>query len=132
MAIDPTLTEVSTIEMKIFSKIICMSQTYTVKLNHQGQIYTIAVPDTQSVLEAAHEQGVDLPCSCYAGVCTTCAAQVTSGEVDQSKGMGIGGMGEALDAKGYVLLCVSYPKSDLEIVTEKEEEVYEVRFGRGS
>jgi ferredoxin len=109
-----------------------MSQTYTVKLNHQGQIHTINVADNQSVLEAAQAQGVDLPSACLAGVCTTCAAQVTSGEVDQSQGMGIGGMGDALDAKGYVLLCVSYPKTDLEIVTEKEEEVYEVRFGRGS
>jgi ferredoxin len=109
-----------------------MSQTFTATLQHQGQTFTIAVPDNKSVLEAAHEQGVDLPCSCYAGVCTTCAAQLISGEVDQSQGMGIGGMGEELDAKGYVLLCVSYPKSDLEIVTEKEEEVYEVRFGRSA
>jgi ferredoxin len=110
----------------------CMSQTFTAKLHHQGQVYEISVPENQSVLEAAHEQGVELPCSCYAGVCTSCAAQLTSGAVDQSQGMGVGGMGEELDAKGYVLLCVSYPKSDLEIVTEKEQEVYEVRFGHSA
>lgn len=107
-----------------------MSQNFTAKLHHQGQVYTVTVPDNQSVLEAAHEQGVDLPCSCYAGVCTSCAAQLINGEVDQSQGMGVGGMGEVLDSKGYILLCVSYPKTDLEILTEKEKEVYEVRYGK--
>ena len=43
--------------------------------------------------------------------------------------MGIGGMGEELDFKGYILLCVSYPKSDVEIYTDKEQEVYSIRFG---
>ncbi len=109
-----------------------MTQTFTAKLHHQGQIITVSVPEDKTVLEAAYDQGVDLPCSCYSGVCTTCAAQLLSGEVDQTQGMGVGGMGAELDAKGYVLLCVSYPKSDLEIVTEKESEVYELRFGRGS
>jgi len=109
-----------------------MTQTFTAKLHHQGQIITITVPEDQTVLEAAYDLGVDLPCSCYSGVCTTCAAQLLSGEVDQSQGMGVGGMGAELDSKGYVLLCVSYPKSDLEIATEKESEVYELRFGRGS
>jgi ferredoxin len=109
-----------------------MTQTFTAKLHHQGQIITVTVSENQTVLEAAYDQGVDLPCSCYSGVCTTCAAQLLSGEVDQSQGMGVGGMGAELDSKGYVLLCVSYPKSDLEIVTEKESEVYELRFGRGS
>lgn len=109
-----------------------MIQTFTAKLHHQGKIHTITVPASQTVLEAAQDQGIELPSSCLAGVCTTCAAQLVSGEVDQSQGMGTGGMGDELDAKGYVLLCVSYPKSDLEILTEKEEEVYQVRFGHSS
>ena len=96
-----------------------MTQTFTAKIHHQGQIITLDLPADQTILEAASDRGIDLPCSCYTGVCTTCAAQIISGEVDQSQGMGVGGMGAELDAKGYVLLCVSYPKSDLEIVTEK-------------
>jgi ferredoxin len=106
--------------------------TYTAKLQHRGQTYTIAVPEDQTILDAAIDQGVDLPCSCYTGVCTTCAAQLISGEVDQTQGMGTGGMGEELDSKGYILLCVSQPLSDLEIVTEKEDEVYTIRFGQPS
>jgi len=109
-----------------------MTQTFIAKLHHQGQILTVPVPADQTILEAAYDQGIDLPCSCYTGVCTTCAAQLISGEVDQSLGMGVGGMGAELDAKVYILLCVSCPKSNVEIVTEKETEVYELRFGRGS
>ncbi|MBD2176265.1 2Fe-2S iron-sulfur cluster binding domain-containing protein [Pseudanabaena sp. FACHB-1998] len=106
-----------------------MTQIFTATLHHHGQTYTVPAPADQALLDAAIAAGVDLPCSCYAGVCTTCAAQIVKGEVDQSQGMGIGGMGEELDAKGYVLLCVSYPKSDVEIYTDKEQEVYSIRFG---
>ncbi|BBC25053.1 2Fe-2S iron-sulfur cluster-binding protein [Pseudanabaena sp. ABRG5-3] len=109
-----------------------MTQTFTATLHHQGQTFTVPVPEDQAILDAAIAAGVDLPCSCYAGVCTTCAAQIVKGQVDQSQGMGIGGMGEELDAKGYILLCVSYPKSDVEIYTDKEQEVYSIRFGSGS
>ncbi len=107
-----------------------MTQIFQATIHHKGQTYTLNVPSDRTVLDVAHEQGLDLPCSCYTGVCTTCAAQLLRGEVDQSQGMGMGGMGAELDAKGYILLCVSCPKSDVEIVTEKEEEVYALRFGR--
>ncbi|CAL9028975.1 unnamed protein product [Prunus brigantina] len=34
------------------------------------------------------------------------------------------------DWKGYALLCVGYPSSDLEIETQDEDEVYWLQFGR--
>ncbi|MCA1904440.1 MAG: 2Fe-2S iron-sulfur cluster binding domain-containing protein [Cyanobacteria bacterium KgW148] len=104
-----------------------MTEIFQATIHHQGQTYTIDVPADRSLLDAAHDRGLDLPCSCYTGVCTTCAAQLVRGEVDQSQGMG---MGAELDAKGYILLCVACPRSDVEIVTEKEAEVYALRFGR--
>ncbi len=104
-----------------------MTQIFQATIHHRGQTYTLSVPSDRTVLDVAQEGGLDLPCSCYTGVCTTCAAQLLQGEVDQSQGMG---MGAELDAKGYILLCVSCPKSDVEILTEKEEEVYALRFGR--
>jgi ferredoxin len=41
-------------------------------------------------------------------------------------------MGLSLDLRqqGYALLCVSYPRSDLEVETQAEDEVYELQFGR--
>ncbi len=50
-----------------------------------------------------------------------------SGEVDQPEAMGLS---PELQKKGYALLCVSYPCSDLEVETQDEDEVYELQFGR--
>lgn len=104
-----------------------MAQTYTVEIHHQGNVHTLTVPEDQTILAAANDAGLDLPSSCNAGVCTTCAAQVLEGSVDQTDGMGVS---PALQAQGYALLCVSYPRSDLKVETEKEETVYQLQFGQ--
>ena len=104
-----------------------MSNTYTVEIQHQGKSFAIAVPEDQTVLSVAQANGLDLPSSCNAGVCTTCAAQLLEGTVDQSDGMGVS---PELQAQGFALLCVSYPRSDLKIETEKEDVVYEKQFGQ--
>ncbi len=105
-----------------------MTQTYNVEIIHQGSTHTIQVPEDQKILRAAYAAGIELPSSCNAGVCTTCAAQIVNdGKVDQTDGMGVG---TELQKEGYVLLCVAYPRSDLKIETEKEEEVYNRQFGQ--
>ena len=50
---------------------------------------------------------------------------MAEGTVDQSEGMGVG---PELQEEGYVLLCVAYPRSNLKIETEKEDEVYKRQF----
>ncbi len=105
-----------------------MATSYTVEILHQGTTTTISVPDDQTVLDAAQAAGLDLPTSCGAGVCTTCAALVLEGTVDQADGMGVS---PDLQAQGYALLCVAYPRSDLKIETEKEDIVYQKQFGQG-
>lgn len=104
-----------------------MTEIYTVEILHQGTTHTIKVPADKTILEVAHANKIDLPSSCNAGVCTTCAAQIIKGEVDQTGGMGVS---PNLQAQGYVLLCVAYPRSDLKIETEKEEAVYQEQFGK--
>jgi ferredoxin len=47
--------------------------------------------------------------------------------VEQGDGMGVS---PDLQAQGYVLLCVAYPRSDLKIETEKEDRVYYLQFGQ--
>jgi ferredoxin len=105
-----------------------MSKTYTVEINHEGKIYTLQVPEGESVLEVADAAGLELPGSCHAGVCTTCASLILEGTVDQSEGMGVS---SDLQEQGYALLCVSKPLSDLKIETGKEEIVYDKQFGKG-
>jgi ferredoxin len=104
-----------------------MSKTYTVEINHQGKTLTLQVPEDQTILSVADEAGLDLPSSCHAGVCTTCAGQIIEGNVDQSGGMGVS---PELQKQGYVLLCVAHPRSDLKIETEKEDIVYQMQFGK--
>ncbi len=104
-----------------------MPQTYTVEIHHQGETHLIQVPEDKIILRAASAAGLDLPSSCNAGVCTTCAAQILAGTVEQSEGMGIS---PEVQQQGYALLCVSYPRSDLKIETEKEDEVYHLQFGQ--
>lgn len=104
-----------------------MSKTYTVEIHHQGKTYTLEVPEDQKILKAAYDAGIDLPSSCNAGVCTTCAAKILEGSVEQSEGMGIS---PELQDEGYVLLCVAYPRSNLKIESEKEEIVYQRQFAQ--
>lgn len=104
-----------------------MGKTFTAEINHQGTVHSIQVAEDQTVLVAAQEAGLDLPTSCNAGVCTTCAAMIIEGTVNQSDGMGVS---PELQADGYALLCVAIPTSDLKIETEKEDEVYERQFGQ--
>jgi ferredoxin len=106
-----------------------MSQTYTVKIRDrsQGTLHTLQVPDDRYILHTAEKQGVELPFLCRNGACTTCAVRVLSGEIYQPEAIGLS---PELRKKGYALLCVSYARSDLEVETQDEDEVYELQFGR--
>jgi ferredoxin len=53
--------------------------------------------------------------------------RVRSGTLDQREVMGLS---PALQAEGYALICSSYARSDLELETQDEDEVYHLQFGR--
>lgn len=89
--------------------------------------HRVQVPSDRYILQAAEQQGVTLPFSCRNGACTTCAVRVRSGTIDQPEAMGLS---PKLQQQGYALLCVAYPRSDLLVETQDEDEVYELQFGR--
>ncbi len=106
-----------------------MVREYQIKIHdRQKDTYqTFTVPEDKYILHSVENQGTELPYSCRNGACTTCAVRVISGDLYQPEAMGLS---LELQKQGYALLCVSYPRSDLVVETQDEDEVYELQFGR--
>ncbi|MDH2429134.1 1,2-phenylacetyl-CoA epoxidase subunit PaaE [Sphaerisporangium sp. TRM90804] len=73
-----------------------------------GRATPVTLPRDVTVLEGAQRVRPDLPFACKGGVCGTCRARVTEGEVDMRRNFAL----ESAEVEaGYVLTCQSLPAS---------------------
>ncbi|CAA9246095.1 MAG: 1,2-phenylacetyl-CoA epoxidase, subunit E [uncultured Blastococcus sp.] len=74
-----------------------------------GRTTTLALPRDVPVLDSAQRVRGDLPFACKGGVCGTCRARVTDGEVEMRRNYAL----EAAEvAAGFVLTCQALPLTD--------------------
>jgi ring-1,2-phenylacetyl-CoA epoxidase subunit PaaE len=83
------------------------SSEVTVVLN--GRSTQLTLPRDETVLDAAQKVRGDLPFACKGGVCGTCRAKVTAGDVTMRRNFAL--EDEEVDA-GFVLTCQTLPVSD--------------------
>jgi len=94
---------------------------HEVELRHQGETISLSVPEDEYVLDAAEAEGLDLPYSCREGQCTSCVGKLVDGEIDHSEGTALDPMQRD---DGFVLLCITYPRSDCTFETEAQDDMF--------
>lgn len=83
-----------------------------------GDEYDVHLDSTgQSILDAAHESGADLPFACKGGVCCTCKAKIIEGSARMDVNYAL--EKDEVEA-GYILTCQSHPTSDKLIISFDE------------
>jgi ring-1,2-phenylacetyl-CoA epoxidase subunit PaaE len=87
-------------------KVIKDKNTYTVILEFNKNVYQLEVPWYKRILEVALSHNINVPYSCGAGICSSCAASCTAGGVRMD-------YNEVLTddeiANGRVLICTGHP-----------------------
>lgn len=82
----------------------------TVRLARTGLEFTCAPSET--LLQAAQNNGAWIPCACQMGVCGSCKVLKTAGDTDMQH---MGGISDDEEAAGYVLACCTYPTGTVEL-----------------
>ncbi|MFB6284472.1 MAG: 2Fe-2S iron-sulfur cluster-binding protein [Halobacteria archaeon] len=88
--------------------------TYEVELVKEGD--SIEVQGDEYILDAAEDEGYDLPYSCREGQCVSCSAKV-DGDVDQPRAQAID---QSEKDDGYALTCIAMPRSDIKVETNEK------------
>jgi ring-1,2-phenylacetyl-CoA epoxidase subunit PaaE len=84
----------------------------TVIIDGAAKQYTLQ-KGKDNIIDAALQQGIELPYSCKGGVCSTCRAKLIEGEVDMDVNFAL----EDYEiARGFILCCQSYPVTDKVVV----------------
>jgi ring-1,2-phenylacetyl-CoA epoxidase subunit PaaE len=88
---------------------VASGETSNVTVVLDGRSMSAPMPKDQPILDAAQKVRADLPFACKGGVCGTCRAHLTSGEVEMRRNYALD---EDEIERGFVLTCQSLPVSD--------------------
>ena len=85
----------------------------TVKVDGRSFDFDLSLNSDITILDAALKEGADLPFACKGGMCCTCKAKLTEGEVEMDVHWGL--EHEEVE-QGYILTCQSHPKTEKVVV----------------
>ncbi|HEV7781512.1 MAG TPA: 1,2-phenylacetyl-CoA epoxidase subunit PaaE [Chitinophagaceae bacterium] len=85
----------------------------SVKLDGRSFDFDLSLTSDITILDAALNEGADLPFACKGGVCCTCKARLLEGEVAMDVHWGL--EDEEVE-EGYILTCQSHPKTERVVV----------------
>jgi ring-1,2-phenylacetyl-CoA epoxidase subunit PaaE len=89
------------------------SSKIEMKLDGRTFMFDIPLNSDLTILDAAMQQGADVPYACKGGVCCTCKAKLVEGEVEMDVHWGLDHEEIAL---GYILTCQAHPKTEKVVV----------------
>jgi len=102
---------------------------YNIKVQFEQKTSSFLCSQDLDINSEAKTNLIDLPYSCCSEVFKSCGSIILERSVKQENAMGLN---DDLRGKGFSLLCVAYPKSDLHIVTGErvENDLYNDQFGK--
>ncbi len=81
----------------------------TIRIKFKAETYDVVVGENQSILQAALQNGIQLPYSCRNGICSACTAMCKDGGVSMVKNDVL----TDLDlSQGWILTCTGHPVRD--------------------
>lgn len=104
----PTSSNKETADVKTETSTENFNGMATVTAKVYGKTHTFSCDSKTTILKAAQKHGIDPPYSCTVGVCTTCRAKVSKGNVHMLEREGLS---DKEIADGFVLTCQSVPTS---------------------
>ena len=93
---------------------------YKITLKTPEGEHEIECDEDLAIVDAAEDQGVNVPYYCRNGSCSVCTGKLVSGTIDQEDQLLLD---DEQVEEGYVLTCVAKPTSDCVIETNKEDEL---------
>lgn len=89
------------------------SSKIEMKLDGRTFLFDIPLNSDATILDAAMQQGADVPYACKGGVCCTCKAKLVEGEVEMDVHWGLDH--EEIE-QGFILTCQAHPTTEKVVV----------------